>query len=62
VYKAVFQRIQRSLLAVGRFAAFLADAGAALRDVGIWVSLTAVQMRRIGVQSVPIAIFIAVFT
>ena len=34
----------------------------ALADVGTWSPLLAVQMRRLGVDSVPIALFIAVFT
>ncbi len=41
---------------------FLSDVFRSLREVGTWASLTAVQMRRIGVQSLPIAVFIAVFT
>lgn len=41
---------------------FVASVGRSLRDVGTWGSLTAGQMRRIGVESVPIALFIAVFT
>lgn len=46
----------------GRFGQLLADMGRALRDVRVWPGLTATQMRRIGVDSVPIALFIAVFT
>lgn len=34
----------------------------ALADVGTWGPLLAGQMRRLGVDSVPIALFIAVFT
>ena len=34
----------------------------ALADVGTWSPLLAVQMRRLGVDSIPIALFIAVFT
>jgi phospholipid/cholesterol/gamma-HCH transport system permease protein len=41
---------------------FLSDVLRSAREVGTWAGLTAVQMRRIGVQSLPIAIFIAVFT
>ena len=33
-----------------------------MRDVDVWAPRTIVQMRRLGVQSVPIALFIAVFT
>ncbi|HKI94441.1 MAG TPA: ABC transporter permease [Gemmatimonadales bacterium] len=46
----------------GRLGQLLADMGRALRDVRVWPGLTATQMRRIGVDSVPIALFIAVFT
>ncbi|MGH7510083.1 MAG: MlaE family ABC transporter permease [Gemmatimonadales bacterium] len=38
------------------------EAWRALADVGIWAPLLAGQMRRLGVDSVPIALFIAVFT
>ena len=48
--------------ALGRWGHFLADVTRALREGDTWRSLTAVQMRRIGVQSLPIALFIAVFT
>ncbi len=48
--------------ALGRSGQFLGDVGRSLRETDTWASLTAVQMRRIGVQSLPIALFIAVFT
>jgi phospholipid/cholesterol/gamma-HCH transport system permease protein len=54
--------VQRSSLAIGRYAAFLYDAAKSTRDWRTWLPLTATQMRRIGVQSLPIALFIAVFT
>jgi phospholipid/cholesterol/gamma-HCH transport system permease protein len=38
------------------------EAGRAIGDVGTWGPLLATQMRRLGVDSVPIALFIAVFT
>src|SRR2546425_6094191 len=34
----------------------------ALADIGIWARLTIVQMRRIGVDSLPVSVFIAAFT
>jgi phospholipid/cholesterol/gamma-HCH transport system permease protein len=37
-------------------------AGRALADVRTWAPLLAVQMRRLGVDSLPISVFIAVFT
>ncbi len=47
---------------VGSLGHFLADVARSLRDVRVWTSLTVEQMRRIGVDSVPIALFIAAFT
>jgi phospholipid/cholesterol/gamma-HCH transport system permease protein len=41
---------------------FLAETGRAVRDVRTWLPQTLVQMRRIGADSVPIALFIAAFT
>ncbi|MFL5491818.1 MAG: hypothetical protein ACJ8AV_10380, partial [Gemmatimonadales bacterium] len=38
------------------------EAGRALADVRTWLPLLANQMRVVGVDSVPIALFIAVFT
>jgi phospholipid/cholesterol/gamma-HCH transport system permease protein len=38
------------------------EAGRALADVRTWLPLLAGQMRRLGVDSIPIALFIAVFT
>lgn len=46
----------------GRVGLFLADMMRALPDVRTWGRLLAVQMRRIGVDSLPIALFIAAFT
>src|SRR5439155_1745243 len=36
--------------------------GRALPDVATWGGLTVVQMRRVGVDSLPLALFIAAFT
>ena len=47
---------------VGALGHFLTDVARSLRDVRVWTSLTVEQMRRIGVNSVPIALFIAAFT
>lgn len=62
MYQSLSLKVQHGLLTVGRFGAFTADTVKSLREVGVWLSLTVVQMRRIGVQSLPIALFIAVFT
>lgn len=47
---------------VGRAAHFLWQVGRALGDARTWLPELLAQARRIGVDSVPIAIFIAVFT
>src|SRR2546425_12661206 len=48
--------------AVGRFGHFVADLSRALPDVGTWGQRSVVQMRRVGVDSLPVALFIAAFT
>jgi phospholipid/cholesterol/gamma-HCH transport system permease protein len=48
--------------AVGRFGQFVSDMARALADVAVWGRLTLVQMRRVGVDSLPVALFIAAFT
>lgn len=50
------------LSTLGSVGHFLADVAWSLRDFRVWTSLTVEQMRRIGVNSVPIALFIAAFT
>ncbi|MGH7338889.1 MAG: MlaE family ABC transporter permease [Candidatus Rokuibacteriota bacterium] len=52
----------RGLEAAGRFGHFLADLTRALRDVATWARLLPAQMRRIGVDSLPVVVFIAAFT
>jgi len=47
---------------VGRFGQFVMDSTRALSDVAVWGRLTLVQMRRVGVDSLPVALFIAAFT
>jgi phospholipid/cholesterol/gamma-HCH transport system permease protein len=46
----------------GRFGGFLAEFGRALPDVRTWGVLLALYMRRLGVDSLPIALFLASFT
>jgi phospholipid/cholesterol/gamma-HCH transport system permease protein len=50
------------MLAVGRAAGFVYDVARSGADVQTWGPHLFAQMRRLGVQSVPIAIFIAAFT
>lgn len=60
---AVIGRAATRLLAgFGRFGHFVAEFTAALRDVGTWAPLLLQQMRRLGVDSIPIALFLAAFT
>jgi phospholipid/cholesterol/gamma-HCH transport system permease protein len=47
---------------VARLGQFTQDAARAFRDRRTWAPLLLDQMRRLGVESVPIALFIAVFT
>jgi phospholipid/cholesterol/gamma-HCH transport system permease protein len=46
----------------GRFGAFSTSAVRSLHDVGTWSRMVALQMARLGVASLPIALFIAGFT
>jgi phospholipid/cholesterol/gamma-HCH transport system permease protein len=62
VYELLADRVAGWLAAFGRTGYFVASVGRALGDVGTWGALTAGQMRRVGVASVPIAVFIAAFT
>lgn len=51
-----------ALAGVGRFGLFLSDTARAVPDARTWSRVLAVQMRRIGVDSLPISLFIAAFT
>ena len=51
-----------ALAGFGRFGLFLADLARALADARTWGRLIFQQMRRIGVDSLPISLFIAAFT
>ena len=65
-FSAVIQRIGRSTVdavkSVGRFGHFMGDLARAVPDVAVWGRLTLVQLRRVGVDSLPVALFIAAFT
>ncbi|HET9386366.1 MAG TPA: ABC transporter permease, partial [Gemmatimonadales bacterium] len=60
--ETIGRRSISAIESVGRFGHFLMDVGRGLRDVPTWGRLLAVQMRRIGVDSLPVALFIAAFT
>lgn len=59
---AVGRRTLAGLAAFGRFSRFVAETGRAVPDVRTWLGLTVVQMRKLGVNSLPIALFLAAFT
>jgi phospholipid/cholesterol/gamma-HCH transport system permease protein len=48
--------------AFGRFGTFASSIGRGTRDVGTWSRLVVTHMARLGVESLPIALFIAGFT
>jgi phospholipid/cholesterol/gamma-HCH transport system permease protein len=52
----------RMLEAMGRSTRFIGETLAAVRDVATWVPQTVEQAMRLGVASLPIAVFIATFT
>ena len=47
---------------VGRAGSFVAESAGASRDVRTWLPLAVAQARSLGVDSLPIAVFIALFT
>ena len=62
MYKTLSVKVAGWLSAIGSVARFLSDMVRSLRDVETWAGLTMVQLRRLGVDSLPIALFIAAFT
>ncbi|MGH7520574.1 MAG: MlaE family ABC transporter permease [Gemmatimonadales bacterium] len=60
--QAIGRRTISAIESVGRVGHFAMDMGRALLDIGTWVRPLVVQMRRIGVDSLPVALFIAAFT
>jgi phospholipid/cholesterol/gamma-HCH transport system permease protein len=54
--------VQRALEAVGRSTRFVAEVARAVADVATWRGELLTQMRLLGVESMPIAGFIALFT
>jgi phospholipid/cholesterol/gamma-HCH transport system permease protein len=62
VYDLVSVRVGGWLGALGRVGRFCHETAVALRDVETWSGVTMAQMRRTGVQSLPIGLFIAAFT
>ena len=60
--EAIGRRAVSAVEAVGRVGHFLLDILRALPDVRTWGRPAVVQMRRIGVDSIPVTLFIAAFT
>ena len=60
--QAIGRRSISAIESAGRFGHFLMDMGRGLRDVRTWGRLVVLQMRRVGVDSLPVALFIAAFT
>ena len=56
------RRAAAAVRAAGRVGHFVADLIRAVPDVATWGGLTVAQMRRLGVDSLPVALFIAAFT
>ena len=60
--QAIGRRAVTAVEAVGQVGHFFQDMVRALPDVRTWVGPAMVQMRRVGVDSLPVALFIAAFT
>jgi phospholipid/cholesterol/gamma-HCH transport system permease protein len=54
--------VLRLFAALGRFGQFIGELIRSLADVRTWSPLLILQMRRVGVDSLPIAMFLAMFT
>jgi phospholipid/cholesterol/gamma-HCH transport system permease protein len=54
--------VLRQLADFGRFSRFVAESVRALADLRTWPGLTVMQMRKLGVNSLPIALFLSAFT
>src|SRR5258705_490 len=62
VIQAIGRRAVAAVEAVGRVGHFMLDMVRAVPDVATWAGPAVVQMRRIGVDSIPVTLFIAAFT
>ena len=62
VLEAIGRFARAPIEASGRAAVFVADTVRALRDARTWGVVLIGQMRRLGVDSLPIGVFIAIFT
>jgi phospholipid/cholesterol/gamma-HCH transport system permease protein len=62
VLASLGRHVLAAVAAFGRLGRFLGDTVRALAEVRTWAPLTFQQMRRLGVDSLPITLFIAAFT
>jgi len=62
VIQAIGRRAVAAVEAIGRIGHFLLDMLRAVPDIRTWAGPAIVQMRRIGVDSIPVTLFIAAFT
>ena len=60
--QAIGRRGVAAVEAIGRVGHFILDMARAVPDVRTWAGPAIVQMRRIGVDSIPVTLFIAAFT
>ncbi len=60
--QSIGRRSISAVESVGRVGYFVTDMVRALPDIGTWLRPLIVQMRRVGVDSLPVALFIAAFT
>ena len=59
---AIGRTVRESVEEVGRAGEFVADSAGATREVGTWLPRLTMHARLLGVDSLPIALFIALFT
>lgn len=62
VIESIGRRSIAAIEAVGRVGHFMGDMVRAFPDIRTWAGPAIVQMRRIGVDSIPVTLFIAAFT
>ena len=62
VIQSIGRRSIAAVESVGRVGQFVMEMVAALSDIRTWARPLLVQMRRVGVDSLPVALFIAAFT
>jgi len=62
VQLALISRAVGWVESVGRKGRYLSEVALAVLDVGVWAPRAIVQMRRLGADSVPVALYIAAFT